>query len=73
MEQKTKEEIFKSLEVLLAKVLEQVEEVAGIKVNSRKERISQGAGALYHEVLDEARDIVNLYVTGAKARVAKFR
>jgi len=73
MEQKTKEEIFKSLEVLLSKVLEQVEETAGIKVSSRQERISQGAGALYHKVIDEARDIVDLYATSAKARVAKFR
>lgn len=72
MEQKIKDEIHNDVKVLLAKVLEQVEEVAGIKVNSRQERISQGAGALYYKVLDEAREIVDIYVTSAKERVAKF-
>ena len=73
MEQKTRKEFFKELETLLTKVLEQVEEEAGVKVNLRQERISQGTGALYDKVIAEAKDIVDIYVTSAKARVAKFR
>ena len=73
MEGKIKEEIYKDIEVLLTKVLEQVEKTAGIKVGSRKERISQGAWALYGKVIEEARTMVDSYVTWSKAQVAKFR
>lgn len=72
MDQKLKEEVYKGIEILLTKVLEQAEETAGIKVNSRQERISQGAWALYGKVIEEARTMVDSYVTNVKARVAKF-
>ena len=77
MEQEIRDEIYEKLKVLLAKVLEQVEEKAGVKVGrdevARQEHISQGAGILYGKVLEEAKAIVKNYIVSAGARVEKFR
>jgi len=77
MKQEVRDEIYEELKVLLSKVLEQVEEIAGIKVGKdtawRQEYIAQGAGVLYAKVVNEAKTMIDDYITGAEARVAKFR